>query len=38
MLGLALGKEGRSQLVSEGQLEQLKAVNKDREGTRLARC
>lgn len=38
MLGFALGKKGRSQLASEGQLEQLRAVNKGREGARLARC
>lgn len=37
MWGLAQGKEGRSQLASEGQLEQLR-VNKDGEGTRQARC
>lgn len=36
MWGLAQGKEGRSQLASEGQLEQLR-VNKDGEGTRQAR-
>lgn len=38
MLGFALGKKGRSQLASEGQLEQLRAVNKGRKGARLARC
>lgn len=36
MWGLAQGKEGRSQLASEGQLEQLRVVNKEREGTRQA--